>query len=268
WGAPYTNPSAALGTPDLTQNVPDLFSGGTQIAFADNSAITPFNASYNPTNVVAIQGAGGTITLQLSSPVIIGSGAQLGFHAAVGLQDALFPNGQNLNPAATYTDPRQADLQVSADGVKWVDLGEQAFSSPTNIFSDETDPTGATPGKVQANFFQPFSGSLASFNGADFSQTLGILNGSAGGSWFDVSGVALSDIDFVRLSTADGEKMFLDSVLALSGTTGTVPPPPVTPPPTPTPPPPVSSVPLPGALAMAATLAPLATLALRRRRLY
>lgn len=257
WGTPYTTQSAALGTPDATQNVPDVFNGSTQIAFADNSAITPFNASYNPANVVAIQGAGGTITLKLSAPVVIGSGAAIGVHAGVGLQDASFPTGQNLNPAVTYTDPRQADLQVSADGINWVDLGDKTFDNPTNIYSDETDPTGTKPGTTFSNFFEPFFGKLSSFNGADFAQTLSILNGSAGGNWFDVSGIALAQIDYVKLSTADGEKMFLDSVDGVSGAS-LVPPPP--------PPPPTSAVPLPSALALAATVSPLAGYALRRRR--
>ena len=259
WGAPYTNASAALGTPDPTQNVPDLFdSGGGQIAFADNSAITPFNASYNPQNIVAIQNAGGTITLKLSAPLTVGSGAAIGIHAAAGLQDISFPNGQNGNPATTYTDPRQADLAVSADGTNWVDLGDKTFDAPTNIFTDATDPTGNTPGTTLADFSKPFFGNLHSFDGENFSQVLATLNGSGGGNWFDVSGVGLTSIDYVRLSTSDGEKMFLDSVDATSangsgsaggGSGGGV-----------------TAVPLPAAWAMGMSLAPIGFLALRRRR--
>jgi hypothetical protein len=250
WGAPYTDPSAALGTPDLTQNVAG--SAGPPQIFADNSAITPFNAQFNPQNVVAIQGAGGQITLKLSSPVVIGAGAALGIHAAVGFEDASYPNGQNSDPALAYTDPRMADLQVSGDGMNWVDLGDQAFENPTNIYTDATDPTGTTPGTVVANFFQPFNGSLSSFNGKDFPGTLAVLNGSAGGDWFDLSKLALSDVDYVRLTTIGGEKMFVDSVVADSST-GAPPPPP----------PPPSSVPLPAAAVMALSALPLARLARR-----
>jgi len=267
WGAAYNNPSAALGTPDQTQNVPNLYdSGGNQIAFADNSAITPFNASYNPQNVVAIQNAGGQLTLKLSAPVTIGSGAALGIHAAVGLEDSAYPSGQNSNPATTYTDPRQADLQVSQDGSKWVDLGDKTFDAPTNIFANATDPIGDTPGTAPANVFQPFYGSLSSFNGEDFAQVLTTLNGSAGGNWFDLSTLSLTSIDYVRLSTGDGEKMFIDSVVADSASTsengggggsgsgsgggaGT------------------TAVPLPTGLAMGLSIAPLGLLALRRRQM-
>jgi len=279
WGAPYTTPTAALGLPDPTQNVPNVFSNGQQTATADNTAITPFNASYNPANVVAIQNSGGTITLQLSSPVIVGAGAEIGIHAAVGLEDSSYPSGQNTNPATLYTSPRQADLQVS-DGTKWVDLGDQTFSNPTNIYTDATDPYGATPGTTLANFFQPFTGSLSSFNGEDFAQVLATLGGSGGGTWFDVSGVGLSQIDDVRLSTSSGEELLLDAVVATSaGSTVTSPPvspptspvsppvsPPTSPPTSPTSPPPPAAVPLPEAWAMAATLAPFASLSLRRRR--
>ena len=259
WGAPYTNPSAALGTPEQTQNVPNILdSGGNTIATADNSAITPFNASYNPLNIVAIQNAGGQITLKLSAPVAIGSGAALGIHAAVGLEDTNYPSGQAGSPASTYTDPRQADLQVSQDGTHWVDLGDKTFDAPTNVFSNATDPIGTTPGTTPANVFQPFYGSLSSFNGENFPQVLATLNGSAGGDWFDLSGLGLSNVDYVRLSTTAGEKMFLDAVVADSasssgngsggGGPGT------------------TAVPLPTGLAMGLSAAPLGLLVLRRRQ--
>lgn len=265
WGAPYTNSSAALGTPDETQNIPNIYdSSGNQIATADNSAITPFNASYNPQNVVAIQNAGGQITLQLSAPITIGAGAALGIHAAVGIEDTSYPSGQAGNPATSYTNPRQADLQVSQDGTTWVDLGDKTFDVPTNIFTNATDPTGATPGTTLANFYQPFYGSLSSFNGENFSQILATLNGSAGGNWYDLSGIDLNDVDYVRLSTSAGEEMFIDSVVGDSATTsgtgtgtgsgsgsGSGP---VT-----------TAVPLPTGLAMALSLAPLGLLLLRRR---
>lgn len=263
WGAPYTNASAALGTPNQTQNIPNIFdSGGNEIATADNSAITPFNASYNPQNVVAIQNAGGQITLQLSAPINIGAGAALGIHAAVGLEDISYPGGQAGNPATTYTNPRQADLQVSQNGTTWLDLGDKAFDAPTNIFTDATDPTGTTPGTMPANVYQPFYGSTSSFNGEDFSQILTTLNGSAGGNWFDLSNVGLTAVDYVRLSTSAGEEMFIDSVLGNSATgpgngdgsgsgSGTGPG--------------TTAVPLPTGLAMGLSLAPLGLLILRRR---
>lgn len=266
WGSPYTNPSAALGTPDETQNIPNIYdSGGNEIATADNSAITPFNGSYNPQNVVAIQNSGGEITLQLSSPITIGAGAALGIHAAVGIEDISYPSGQAGNPATTYTNPRQADLQVSQNGTSWVDLGDKTFDVPTNIFTNATDPTGTTPGTTPANFYQPFYGSLSSFNGENFSQILATLNGSAGGNWYDLSGVDLTDVDYVRLSTSAGEEMFVDSVVGDSATTSGTGNPgsgsgsgsgtgPVT-----------TSVPLPTGLAMCLSLAPLGLLLLRRR---
>jgi hypothetical protein len=213
WGDPYTVPSAALGLPDFTQNVPDKFdANGNQIAFADNSAITPFNASFNPQNVVAISN-GGSLTLHLGSPVVIGPGAALGVHAAVGLNDASYPNGQNHDPAQTYTDARQADLLISADGMHWTDLGTHTFDVPTNIYTDISDPYGGHPGAVLADFSKPFTGNLHSFDGENWSQTLATLNGSAGGTWIDLSSVALPDVNYVRFSTTTGQTMYIDSVI-------------------------------------------------------
>ena len=258
WGAPYTNSSAALGAPNPTQQVPDLFdASNNQIAFADNSAITQFNASYNPANVVAIQNAGGMLTLHLSSPITIGAGATIGVHSGAGLQDASFPNGQNLTPAQNYTDPRVADLQVG-DGTNWVDLGTKSFNNPTNIYTDATDPTGATPGKTLADFSKPFLGTVSSFDGKDFAGTLATLNGSGGGTWFDLSSVGLAQIDEVRFTTGDGEKLFVDAVVGDSAASSNPTPPPVTTP---------SAVPLPSAAAMALALVPfLAVVAVRHRR--
>lgn len=213
WGDPYTNPSAALGLPDFTQNVPDKFdTTGNQIAFADNSAITPFNASFNPQNVVAISN-GGSLTLHLSSPLLIGPGAALGIHAAVGLNDASYPNGQNHNPAQTYTDARQADLLVSTDGAHWTDLGTRTFDVPTNIYTDVPDPYGAHAGTALADFSKPFTANLHSFDGESWSQTLATLNGSAGGTWIDLSGVALPDVSYVRFSTSTGQTAYVDAVV-------------------------------------------------------
>ena len=214
WGDPYTVPSAALGLPQFTQNVPDKFdTSGNQIAFADNSVITPFNASFNPQNVVAISN-GGSITLHLGSPILIGPGAALGVHSAVGLNDASYPSGLNHNPAQTYTDPRVADLLVSGNGTQWTDLGVHTFDAPTNIYRDAPDPYGAQPGTTLADFSKPFTGGLHAFDGANWSQTLAALGGSAGGTWVDLSGIPLPDVNYVRLATATGQTMYVDAVVA------------------------------------------------------
>ena len=213
WGDPYTTPQAALGLPNFTQGVPDKFdTNGNQIAFADNSAITPFNASYNPQNVVAISN-GGSLTLHLASPVVIGPGAALGVHAGVGLNDASYPNGQNHNPVQTYTDPRQADLLVSPDGTHWTDLGAHTFDSPTNVYTDVPDPYGTHAGTAPADFSRPFTAGLHAFDGENWAQTLATLNGSAGGNWIDLSGAALPDVSYVRFSTSTGQTAYIDAVI-------------------------------------------------------
>jgi hypothetical protein len=213
WGDPYITASAALGLPNPTQNVPDKFDvSGNQIAFADNSAITPLNASFNPQNVVAISN-GGSLTLHLGSPIVIGPGAALGVHSAVGLNDASYPSGLNHNPAQTYTDPRIADLLVSENGTQWTDLGVHSFESPTNIYTDVPDPYGSHAGTAIADFSKPFTGGLHAFDGSTWSQTLATLDGSAGGTWVDLSGIALPDVNYVRFSTATGQTMYVDAVV-------------------------------------------------------
>jgi hypothetical protein len=219
WGDPYTNSSAALGLPETHQGVPDIFSGSNQIAFADDSIITPFNASYNNTHVVALAGSGGSLELHLSSPIAIGPGAALGVHSAAGLNELDFNNpvGQNKTPAENYTFPRSADVQVSADGTpnSWIDLGDRDFNNPTNTFLDNS-AYGFTSATQPVDYFKPFFGSLSSFDGKDWSDTLAVLNGSAGGTWLDLSGVPLSSVNYVSISTSPGELMYVDSVVGVS----------------------------------------------------
>jgi hypothetical protein len=215
WGVPYSNSSAALGLPDQTEGVPDIFTPGGQTAFADNSVITPFNGQYNTTHVVELANIA-SLTLHLSAPIKIGAGAAIGVHSGAALQDASRPDGQNSPIAADYTQPRIADISVSSDNSTWIDLGTHSFDNPTLIYTDQPDPYGSAAGNNLADFSKPFNGSLATFNNLDRSQTLAAFNGSAGGTWVDLSGLKLPEVNYVRLSTTTGQTMFVDAVVGTS----------------------------------------------------
>jgi hypothetical protein len=84
-----------------------------------------------------------------------------------------------------------------------------------------------------ANLGQPFLGSLSSFNGLDWQQTLAVLNGSAGGTWLDLSGVKtangqpITGVNYIKFSvpvkppidpnTGNPELMMVDAVVGISG---------------------------------------------------
>lgn len=218
WGAPLTNPAAALGLPVANHDLDDLFVDDNQIAFYDHSALTPFSPAFTPTEVVSF-GAGGSLTLHLSAPVPT-SGASLGVHTGTGLFDSSWPAGQNFASAATLTDPRVAVVEISADNATWYSLGPVTFNVPTNYYANGlSDPYGNGPGATVADFAQPFLGQLSDFNSRDWQSTLDLLAGSAGGTWLDLSAVpgAPAAIQYVRFSLPAGspDTFVIDSLVAI-----------------------------------------------------
>jgi hypothetical protein len=203
--------TAALGLP--TAIVDDY--GGPDYDQAEY--LTPFDAAWTPDEKVGI-GPGGSLTLQMSTPIAT-NGYTLGIHTGVGLEDTSYPSGQNSSPAGVYTNPITADLSVSSNGTNWVDLGNVAFTEPTNYYSDISGPYSTTPGSQVANFAKPFiqptDDPLGVFDGENFAQTIASLNGSAGGTWFDLSGTGLSSVDFVRFTVGDDQNMFVDAVTGI-----------------------------------------------------
>ena len=199
--ASYQDPTSALGKPNPVSGL---------------YALTPFNAAFQPSDLTGI-GPGGSLTLKLSDPVTVGPGRELGIHAGVNLADASVPNGQNRNPASTFNF-RASDVAVSADGNSWVDLGSFTFDLPTNFYDQGvTTPgqqTSVGPGAHEANFGKPFDGTLHDFDGKNWAGTLGVLDGSAGGKWLDVTPDQIGQFQYVRFSVGTGQVMFVDAVAA------------------------------------------------------
>lgn len=199
--AGYQTPAAALGELNPDTNAGNTFGYG---------ALTPFNAPWQGTQMVGI-GAGGSLTLHLAD-----TATKIGVHAGVGLSNQGPGNGQNTNPASTYTNPRQSLVEVSTDGVLFVPLGAVTFDSPSNYFDEGiTSPTfQTTPGTYAADFGQPFSSVLSDFDGKDWAGTLAVLGGSMGGEWLDVSSVLPAGANFVRFTVPTGQvdPMFVDAV--------------------------------------------------------
>ena len=200
--ASYQDPAAALGKPNP---VSGMF------------LLTPFNAAFQPSDMVGV-GPGGSLTLKLSDPVSVGPGRELGVHAGVNLADMSVPNGQNRSPASTFNF-RAADVAVSADGDDWVDLGSFTFNLPTNYYDQGvTTPGGqsaAGPNTHEADFGKPFKGTLSDFDGKNWAGTLAVLDGSAGGTWLDVTPDQIGQFQYVRFTPGTGQIMFVDAVAAV-----------------------------------------------------
>ena len=218
--ASYNNPSAALGG---LNPVTGTFDGTSYY-------LTPFNPAFSASDLVEV-GAGGSLVLKLAQTAST-NGYTIGVHTGFGLVDAAYPNGTNTDPA-TYVDSwlRQANVQVSADGVNWGNLGTITFSNPSNINTGAaTDPEGGSPGVgPAANPGKPFLGSLSSFNGQNWQGTLAELNGSAGGAWLNLNGVTdengnpISGVNYIQFTvpgappldpgTGNPEIMTVDAVV-------------------------------------------------------
>jgi len=205
----YTNTAAALGGLDA------LAGDGV----SDTSIMTPFNAPYATTRYVGMQGATGQLTLHLSAPISIAPGAKLGVHSGAGLQyDFNNPVIQNFPTAGNYTSTRTSTLKVSFDDVTFSTVAaDHVFRNPSNFYDQGiTDPGfTTTPGTHAADQFQPFLGTIASFNGKDWPGTLAVLNGSAGGDWFDLSGVGLTAVNYVQFDTSANQTMYVDAVVGV-----------------------------------------------------
>lgn len=197
----YQTQTAALGELNPDTNAGNTFGYG---------ALTPFNAAYQGSDIVAI-GGGGSLTLHLAQPA-----AKIGIHAAVGLIDSAYPTGKNTPTASTYTSPRQAVVSVSQDGADFLSLGAMEFDIPSNYFDQGVSTPSAqmSPGTHEADFGKPFTATLSSFDGKDWAGTLEVLDGSAGGEWLDLSSVLPAGANFVRFSVPVGQAdpMFLDAV--------------------------------------------------------
>ena len=206
--ASLNNPAAALGIPTADTGF---------------GVLTPFNPAFAASDIVEI-GPGGSLVLQLGAPAPTGAGRTLGVHAAVGLIDTDFPNGNPGAVATPFTQPRSASVLVSDDNVRWHALGAITFDLPTNFYSEGVTTPGFqdTPGTAVADFTKPFAHALADFNGRNWNQILTLLDGSAGGAWLDLSGVPYPAVNFVRFDVTTGQRMILDAVAVVPEPIGAI----------------------------------------------
>ena len=213
----YQNSASALGAPSP-------FTASS--AFSNAYVVTPFNAPYASSELTGI-GPGGRLVLELGQTAETGHGFTLGVHAGVNLGNVGGASGQASNPAATFND-RQADVRVSYDGVDWVTLANDVvFDLPSNAFSaGVTAPSNqTTAGTVAADYTRPFTvtqngqtraARLSDFDGLTYAQMLPLFDGSAGGTWFDLTNVPLPGVRFVEFSVdPTDQQMFVDSVVAI-----------------------------------------------------
>lgn len=221
----FVAPSAAVGAP----------SGITGVEAGFPNVLSPFSPAFDVGQIVVI-GEGGELTLKFSQPVVVGTGPAIGVISNVGLIDSNFPSAVTGNPASTFGGG-SADVSVSQDGVHFVSLGVQQFINPANYYLNAGPYDAIAPASPQlADFGKPFTGNVASFNGEDYAQILTTLDGSGGGTWLDLSGTGLTDVNYIEFSIptdgtgvagTNGTRLPIDAVAIaddhLTGPVGPVP---------------------------------------------
>jgi hypothetical protein len=193
----YPIAAAALGEPERITGE-GIFPGD----------VTPFNPPWLTSEIVSV-GEGGHLTLRLSNFVQTQTaGPHLGVFTNLGILDIDYPNGQAGDPVGTLSAIDAALVEVSKNGSVWHNLGSQTFDIPTNGF--------AAP-NVPSDFLQPFTGSLADFNGLSYANMLTLLNGSGGGKWLDLSSSGLDQVGYVRFSVLDDSDVMTSLNFDLDG---------------------------------------------------
>jgi hypothetical protein len=220
FSAPYQNGGApATGLPS------------TLDASFDPTNVTPFTPAYDAAAVTLVR-PGGHITLHFAQTVSDNAGRDIGVFGITGIAAGSDSSGNSVVASAgpaTFSES-QAIVSVSQTGApgSFVALNNGLpipFNIPANAFLNSTLTydsqfgfvSSATGGTTPANFLQPFNGSLADFSGLSYTQILALLNGSAGGTWLDLSTSGLPSINYIRFDVpADADyQFFLDGVTAV-----------------------------------------------------
>jgi hypothetical protein len=203
--AGYDDASKALGGPTLVIAPGTTFQG----------ILTPFDPPYAATDIMGIAG-GGQLTLQFPNFVSIGGGNEIGVFSNVFFQDANF--GDNTNPASIFGSGSatggHANVYVSADGNTWLPISGSVstFDKPANGYVDATSPYQSDPGSQLADFGLPFTHTIGDFNGLNFASTLAMFANSGGGTWLNLAGSGLSQIDYIQFRVPQGATLDIDAV--------------------------------------------------------
>jgi hypothetical protein len=198
FAAGFTNATAALGAP------------------SSGSSITPFAPAFQKSQIVSV-GAGGSLTLHLSSPIVHAPSNPFGIdfmvfgNSGFVITNGNFSGGGITDGSLFGNNTGSTHVEVSADGANWFMLNPSLAPTVDGLFP--TDGTG--------NPLIPADPSLsgASFAGLGLSGIRSLYAGSAGGTGFDLSwtqdangnSVSLPEADYVRVDVLSG-KSEIDAV--------------------------------------------------------
>lgn len=199
FAANFTNANAALGAP------------------AAGAGVTPYAPPFSTSQLVSI-GAGGSLTLQLSSPILNNAANPFGIDLIIfGNSFFITTNGSGANAITSgslFTSSVSTRVEVSADALTWFTLDTSLAPTIGTLFP--TDGLG--------NPARPVDPSLTSsdFAGLNLSGIRSLYGGSAGGAGFDLAwardgegnSVALDIANYVRIDVLSGRTQ-IDAISAV-----------------------------------------------------
>jgi len=198
----YTSASSALGEPSRVK--PGLFGG----------PVDPFNPPYLSSQVVSI-GAGGSLTVQFSAPIVNNPGHPFGLDFNIfGNAGFIITNSvdQNFNYLGTPrtdgslfgADALATRVSVSSDGINFFTLNPALAPTVDALF----------PTDGQGDFGLAINPALkaADFAGLDLAGIRSRYNGAGGGRGYDISwaqdslgqSVLLSSVEYVHIEVLAG----------------------------------------------------------------
>lgn len=203
---PGSGVSPSLTVPAAVLSLPSASTG----ADAADGNFSPFNPHYRPGEIVQI-GHGGHLTVRLERFVRVEPGL---FHLGVWENVFLVATSEGLvsePPGLFGLD--SAVVEVSANGVDFVNVGTVTFTGFGNFWVDSASAYSKTGGTLRADFGRPFIGDHAMLGGASYAQVLEFLDGTGGGTWVDLSSSGLDAVGWVRFSgVAEGLTLEIDAV--------------------------------------------------------
>jgi hypothetical protein len=192
FAAGFTNAAAALGAP------------------SSGSSITPFAPPFQKSQIVSV-GAGGSLTLHLSVPIVHAASNPFGIdfmvfgNSGFVITNGNFSGGGITDGSMFGNNTGSTGVEVSADGANWFTLAPSLAPTVDGLFP--TDGIG--------NPLIPVDPSLtsASFAGLGLSGIRSLYGGSAGGTGFALSwaqdangnSVYLAEADYVRVDVLSGK---------------------------------------------------------------
>ncbi len=189
FAANFTNSNAALGAP------------------TSGSSVTPFAPPFSTSQIVSI-GAGGSLTLQLSTPIVNNPANPFGIDLLIfGNSFFVVTNGSGSSArtsGAIFTSSVSTRVELREDGLTWFTLDPSRAPIVGTLFP--TDGIG-DPGRA----VNPALTS-SDFAGLDLSGIRSLYNGSAGGAGFDLAwaqdgngnSVDLPSADYIRIDVLSG----------------------------------------------------------------